>query len=270
VRHLGLHGAAEAGAPAGHAAFARAVAEQLYVDAALRLARAGAVARAPAAVARRAAGVPRCRIAVARDEAFCFYYEDNLELLRDAGAELVEWSPLAAHALPGDVDGLYLGGGYPELHARRLEAASALRREVRDFAARGGMVYAECGGFMYLQRAIRLADGSEAEMVGLFPGVAAMQPRLVAIGYREHAMTVDGRTLVVRGQEFRHSRLAGVPEHVTIDGEEAVPAAAGGSDGAPLAWRRVLAGYTHLHFGGTPELAELLVARAAAFRSARG
>lgn len=276
-RHLGLQGAREPGAPQDYGAFASAVGAALDLERALALARPGRVAAEPAPAARDASAVQasraRCRIAVARDAAFAFYYEDNLELLRAAGAELVEWSPLASAALPPGIDGLYLGGGYPELHARRLEAAAALRREVRDFAARGGMVYAECGGFMYLQRAIRLADGSEAEMAGLFPGVAAMQPGLVALGYREQAMTVDGRALTVRGQEFRHSRLEAWPERATVDGEEvrlADPAGRDAAGGGTLTWRRVLAGYTHLHLGSAPGLAELLVARAAAFRSERG
>ncbi len=274
-RHLGLHGALEPGAPQDYGAFARAVASALDLERALALARPGRVAAQAGAQDEPATQAPsaRCRIAVARDAAFAFYYEDNLELLRAAGAGLVEWSPLESRSLPPGIDGLYLGGGYPELHARRLEAAAALRREVRDFAARGGMIYAECGGFMYLQRAIRLTDGSEAEMAGLFPGVAAMQPGLVALGYREQAMTVDGRTLTVRGQEFRHSRLEEWPERATVDGEEvrlADPAGRDAAGGGMLAWRRVLAGYTHLHFGSAPGLAELLVARAAAFRGERG
>ncbi|MEW6270570.1 MAG: cobyrinate a,c-diamide synthase [Thermodesulfobacteriota bacterium] len=282
-RHLGLHVAGEAGGPHGYDAFARAAVEHLDLDALLRLVRERAPRARVAAGAARAAEAaetppvrplvtarPRCRIAVARDAAFCFYYEDNLELLRAAGAEIVEWSPLAASRLPADVDGLYLGGGYPELHARTLGAASVLADDVRRFAARGGMIYAECGGFMYLQRAIRLLDGSEAEMAGVLPGIVAMRPRLVAIGYRERAVTLDGRCLTVRGQEFRYSRLVEWPERATVDGEEvrllAPPEAEAPSGAEGFAWRRVVAGYVHLHFGSAPGFAELLVARAVAAR----
>jgi cobyrinic acid a,c-diamide synthase len=282
-RHLGLHLAGEVGGPAAYDAFARAAREHLDLDALVRLARPGGHARAasdrrrnvaPAPPATTSASPARCRIAVARDEAFCFYYEDNLELLRAAGAEIVEWSPLVAERLPAGVDGLYFGGGYPELHASTLEAARGLREDLRRFAARGGMIYAECGGFMFLQRAIRLLDGREAAMAGVFPGVAAMRPRLVAIGYREYAMTLDGRELTVRGQEFRHSELVDWPGSPVLDAEEvrllSPPASVAPSGAEGFAWRRVVAGYAHLHFASAPELAELLVARAAAARGAGG
>lgn len=309
-RHLGLHLAGEASGPRDYEAFGRAVREHLDVDALLRLVRergagtrvaradgadaAAWSARTPASegsatetpapsegappagtsASSRASAPPRCRIAVARDEAFCFYYEDNLELLRAAGAELVEFSPLASPRLPTDVDGLYLGGGYPELHARTLASARGLRDEIRRFAARGGVIYAECGGFMVLQRAIRLLDGSEEEMVGVFPGVAEMRPGLVALGYRETRMTLDDRCLTVRGQEFRHSRLVDWPQPAVVDGEEvrllSEPAAGEAPSGAEgMAWRNVVAGYQHLHFGSAPALAEILVARAAAARGRR-
>ncbi|HYC22023.1 MAG TPA: cobyrinate a,c-diamide synthase, partial [Candidatus Bathyarchaeia archaeon] len=220
----------------------------------------------------RAARAVCCRIAVARDAAFCFYYEDNLELLVAAGAELVEWSPLAAEALPPGTDGIYLGGGYPELHAAPLGRASVMRAEIRRFAEQGGMIYAECGGFMFLQRAIRLLDASEHAMVGVFPGVAAMQSGLQALGYVELEATLDGRRLELRGQEFRHSTLeapgpeaGGLGDSVTLV-YRVRGRGPGPSEG--YAWRRVLGSYIHLHFASAPEIAGLLVARAAAHRAA--
>jgi cobyrinic acid a,c-diamide synthase len=304
-RHLGLHPASALDGP-DEAAIARAAAA-LDVDALLDVlgtrggsshvvrarGESGDVLRADPAHARRAAGTggsvesvagasaattgassapaPRCRIGVARDAAFCFYYEDNLDALRAAGAELVEWSPLRDTGLPDGTDGLYIGGGYPELHARSLAVNEGVRHAVRDFAARGGMVYAECGGFMFLQRALAGVDGDRQPMVGLLPGVAAMQPRLVALGYRTWTWTLDGTSLMVRGQEFRHSALVEWPAAPVVDGEpvrvldDAV--ADGGASGASgVAWRRVVAGYTHLHFGATPLLAALLVERAVAAR----
>src|SRR5260370_18040433 len=92
---------------------------------------------------------PRVRIGIARDEAFCFYYADNLELLAQAGAELVEFSPIR-DPLPSDLDGLYIGGGYPELHAKELAAHTRTRIPIREFAASGGPIYPSCGGLMYL------------------------------------------------------------------------------------------------------------------------
>jgi cobyrinic acid a,c-diamide synthase len=285
-RHLGLQLASEAGGP-DEAALARAAAA-LDVDALLAMASARSSATRPpdrtdavpsSLTAPATQTTPRCRIAVARDAAFCFYYEDNLDALRAAGAELVAWRPLQDAALPEDVDGLYLGGGYPELHARALAARVGLRTALRDFAVAGGMIYAECGGFMFLTRAIRLDDGTEQPMVGLFPGVAAMRSQLVAIGYRSWPWTLDGECLTVRGQEFRYSELVGWPASAEVDGEvvralgtddDAASGAAARSGAAGFAWRRVVAGYTHLHFGATPQLARLLVARAAAARSDRG
>ena len=97
----------------------------------------------------------RIRLGIARDEAFHFYYPDNLESLAAAGAEWAEFSPLADRRLPEDLDGLYFGGGYPEVHAARLAANRSLLDDVRRFASSGRAVYAECGGLMYLGRAIR-------------------------------------------------------------------------------------------------------------------
>ena len=110
------------------------------------------------------------RIAVAHDRAFCFYYRDNFALLREAGAELVFFSPLTDPVLPMGTDALYLGGGYPELHAETLSANVSLREAIRTFSERGGLVYGECGGLMYLSRGIRGLDGI------LFPHVRGASP----------------------------------------------------------------------------------------------
>jgi cobyrinic acid a,c-diamide synthase len=280
-RHLGLHLAAESTA-GGDRQLGELIEAHLDLDALLRCAgpsppappartRLDAATRSSRAV--RAPSAVRCRVAVARDAAFAFYYEDNLELMRAAGAALVDWSPLADE-LPSGVDGLYLGGGYPELHLARLGTAAALHAAIRRFAAQGGMIYAECGGFMFLQRAIRPVDGAEVAMVGLLPGVAAMRPRLAALGYRELGLTIDGCSVTARGQEFRYSELVDWPDPAVLDGEVVTSLARGplpaGPVGPIFAWRRVVAGYVHLHFASAPRLAELLVARAAAFRSERG
>ena len=115
----------------------------------------------------------RVRIGVAYDQAFCFYYPDNLELLETEGAELVKFSPINDQALP-DADMLYLGGGYPELHGERLVENLGMRTAIKAFAERGGTIYAECGGMMYLTQAIRDLAGKSHEMVGLFAAVAVM------------------------------------------------------------------------------------------------
>ncbi len=125
--------------------------------------------------------------AVARDEAFCFYYEDNLDCLRRCGAELVEFSPIADAALPAGIDGIYFGGGYPELHAEALAANAPMRQAVAEFVARDGPVYAECGGFMYLTDAIVDSEGRDWPMAGIFHTRARMQKRLAKLGYIEVA-----------------------------------------------------------------------------------
>src|SRR5262249_16720401 len=125
----------------------------------------------------------RARIGVARDAAFQFYYADNLDRLRAAGAELIWWSPLADPDVP-DVDGLYLGGGYPELHAARLAANRSMLNAIRQFAEAGRPIYAECGGLMLLAESIEDGQGVRHSMVGVLPARVHMGPGLT-IGYRE-------------------------------------------------------------------------------------
>src|SRR3989441_6720650 len=128
------------------------------------------------------------RIGVASDAAFQFYYAENLDLLRESGAELVFWSPLRDSELP-DVDGLYFGGGYPELHARRLSENAAMRKAVRRFAEAGRPVYAECGGLMYLAETLEDADRVAHPMAGVLSPRGRMRPRPMALGYTPVAPT---------------------------------------------------------------------------------
>ncbi|KAK2076215.1 hypothetical protein QBZ16_001147 [Prototheca wickerhamii] len=150
------------------------------------------------------------RIAVARDEAFCFYYRENLSLLESAGAELVFFSPLR-DALPGGVSGVYIGGGYPELHAPALGRNAALRAGLAAFSAAGGPVYAECGGLILLSRAVRpRADAAESPMAGVFPFKTVLRER-ATLGYVRVETTAaspvfaPGRS--ARGQVFHHTEI---------------------------------------------------------------
>ena len=202
----------------------------------------------------------RIRIGVARDEAFCFYYPENLELLQAAGADVVTFSPLRDHLLP-DVEMLYLGGGYPELHGDLLAGNVAMRMAVRRFAERGGVIYAECGGMMYLTQAIRDCSGTAHEMVGLFPAEAVMSRSSMTLGYRTVECLRDGLLgaagVTGRGHEFHYSSVVptGEVEYVCVlrDAE----GRAKGPDG--LATGHVLALYTHLHFSSNPRIVESLV-----------
>jgi len=149
----------------------------------------------------------RVRIGIARDEAFCFYYQENLRELERCGAELIFFSPLKDE-LP-DVDGLYIGGGYPELYAETLEKAPA-REQIRRASEEGMPIYGECGGLMYLGHELVLEAGTH-RMVGALPGSTIMTRRLVALGYAK-AKTVGENPLAapgqeVRGHEFHYSRF---------------------------------------------------------------
>ncbi|OIQ07482.1 MAG: hypothetical protein AUK60_00395, partial [Rhodobacteraceae bacterium CG2_30_10_405] len=142
------------------------------------------------------------RIAVARDTAFSFMYSANLDLLRALGAELRFFSPLADTALP-EVDSLYLPGGYPELHLDRLQTNRAMDKSIRAHHAAGRPILAECGGMLYLLETLTDAEGQRAEMVGLLPGQAVMQPRLTALALQAVQLP-EGE---LRGHTFHHSRL---------------------------------------------------------------
>lgn len=213
----------------------------------------------------------RCRIAVARDAAFHFYYEDNLRRLEGLGAELVPFSPLADPRLPEGASGLYLGGGYPELHASALAGNAALHESIRAFAARGGPVYAECGGLMYLAAGIRTLDGVHHGMVGLVPGVARMEPKLQALGYVEVETAVrtplGGAGLRFRGHQFRYSTLADAG-----DGPAAYRVRkrrGGAAEGEGYAAGNLLASYVHAHWASNPLAAEGFVEACAAFAEGR-
>lgn len=200
---------------------------------------------------------PRIRLGVARDEAFCFYYQDNLDLLSHFGAELCFFSPLRDSNLPENVSGLYLGGGYPELYARELAENEGLRKEVLA-AAQGGMpIFAECGGFMYLARSIEV-EGRNYPMVELYPFSTRMLPQRKALGYREVVLKADcllgPKGLKARGHEFHYSELIGgpgeVPDLFRLSSRKGIQV---GTDGFVL--DNTLAGYIHLHFGSNPAMA---------------
>ena len=202
----------------------------------------------------------RVRIGLARDAAFCFYYEDNLDLLKQCGADLIEFSPICDAALPADLDGLYLGGGYPELHAAQLSENASMRNAIVQFAKSGRPIYAECGGFMYLCEAILDADGREYQMAGLFPTRVRMQKQLAAIAYVEAEVPKDALWLHggqrLRGHEFHYSTIDEMPASVS----RCFRFGAGKKmrdDGYAIG--TVLAGYSHLHFRSSLEFVSSFV-----------
>lgn len=195
-----------------------------------------------------------CRIAVARDKAFCFYYEDNFDLLRAAGAELVFFSPLSDRQLPDNIDGVYLGGGYPELYARELSENESMVAAIKEWIENDRAVYAECGGFMYLTRGINSLEDTYHSLVGAFPVTASMQTTRASLGYREVETLAPccfgPPGTVLRGHEFHYSKIDTMPESIA----RIYRVNNGTTEG--YAYRKVLGGYMHLHFGFAPQVAE--------------
>ena len=205
---------------------------------------------------------PVVRLGVSRDRAFCFCYAENLRLLRQAGAELIFFSPMSDPGLPKGLNGLYLTGGYPELHAEVLTANRAMRRDIKEFCGSGRPVYAECGGFMYLMEAIWDLQGRKWPMAGVFPYRTRMGESFAALGYREvnfsRPTPLGGPGTTARGHEFHYSRVAEAPAgpfaYVAHNARGEVTALEG------LMRDNVLASYVHLHFASNPGLAQSFVA----------
>jgi cobyrinic acid a,c-diamide synthase len=202
------------------------------------------------------------RIGVARDAAFCFYYEENLERLQSIGAELVPFSPMQDPHLPEGIDGLYLGGGYPEVHAEILSANKTLPASIRE-ASRGGLpIYAECGGMIYLSKGLYDREGSFHPLVGVFPFETEMLERRQALGYVTVTVTEDNLLgsagSMLRGHEFHYSRILGEIKGMRRttriqkrSGEEVRP------EGFQV--EKTFGSYVHLHFAAFVEVAENLV-----------
>jgi cobyrinic acid a,c-diamide synthase len=209
-------------------------------------------------------------IAVARDRAFCFYYEDNLDALRAAGARIVEFSPLADRTLPEGTDAIYIGGGYPELYAAELSANRSMRAAIGQFVESGGPTYAECGGLIYLGRHLRLRDGDQIPMVGVLPFGTAETDRLVRFGYTEVSFMADcllgPAGASARGHSFHYSTIDGAPDADCVYRLQSTLSGAESAEGYVVG--NVLTSYIHLHFLSNPELSAHFV-RAAQLSRAR-
>ena len=260
-RHLGLHTTEETTSAEDRlAAFAQAGRQSLDLAPLLDLVCQSAMAESDV-IPASFPGQTRVRIGVARDKAFSFYYEDNFDLLRESGAEIVPFSPLADAEVPPNLDGLYLGGGYPELHADALSRNESMCTGIRALAEAGKPVYAECGGMIYLGKSLTALDGHSYTMTGLLPMEFEMTSRLVHFGYVEVEFVEDcllgEKGTRVRGHSFHCSR-------VRADG--AMPTAyhlkyslSGREEPEGYQFKNVLASYVHLHFRGNPMLPRSLV-----------
>lgn len=202
------------------------------------------------------------RIAVASDAAFCFVYQDNLRLLREAGAEIVPFSPLVDRALPADIGGIYLPGGYPELYSEQLAKNESIKSAIRSAVAAGMPVYAECGGLVYLTKGIEVSQNQPpADFVGIFPMRARMLPKRKALGYRQAELreetVIGGRGTVCRGHEFHYSETGPMPDSIKRSYNVSRQGALLGTEGYSV--QNCLASYLHLHFGSNPAIAASFV-----------
>jgi len=270
-RHLGLVPVAERGEEAGFLdKLGNLIEEHVNLDLLLDLARQAPDFKLPDRpnLFPVQAVKPRCCIAVARDEAFNFYYEANIELLKIWGAEIVNFSPVADSSLPIGTDGVYIGGGFPEVFLRELESNTSMKQSVRDAVASGLPVYAECGGLMYLSQAIADFKGNRYEMVGLLPGCCEMQSKLQRLGYTSaqalKSTPIAERGQNIRGHMFHWSRLDAPDESTAAyrisDPKEQL-------EGFVLGPRdNLIASYLHLHFGSDVRLAKRFIDTCAAVR----
>jgi cobyrinic acid a,c-diamide synthase len=154
---------------------------------------------------------PKIRLGVAKDAAFCFYYKQNLNLLEEAGAELVYFSPIEDKVLPESLEGLYFGGGYPENFAKQLQDNVTIKSQILNYARQGMPIYAECGGLIYLCEKLLYEDGNAFSMVGIFPYTVKWDKNYLAIRYVEiktpQNSLLGPEGLVIKGQEFHQTRL---------------------------------------------------------------
>ena len=153
------------------------------------------------------------RIAVAQDEAFHFYYVANLEWLRQQGAEIVSFSPLYDNKVPENVDGLILGGGFPEVFAEKISANKSMLSSIKKTVESGIPTYAECGGLMVLAEVLKLKSGQSLAMAGVVPGMVEMTKRLQYFGYCKIDLPKSGQ---VRGHEFHYSRWTEESTHANL------------------------------------------------------
>jgi cobyrinic acid a,c-diamide synthase len=210
------------------------------------------------------------RIGIARDQAFFFYYEDNLDLLQQHGATLVPFSPMYDQCLPPDLDALYLAGGYPELYAAQISENSAMLSDIRELVASGRPVYAECGGMIFLSRHLMMRDGTTYPMAGVLPFEIEVTGRLVDFGYVNVELTNDcllGKAgTVLRGHSFHYSRISNQFEVATNYHVQYSLSGRKESEGYRLS--NMLASYVHLHFRSEQNIARSFVEAAIASRTA--
>ena len=197
-------------------------------------------------------------LAIAKDNAFCFYYQDDIDLFEALGATIKRFSPLNDRCLPDDIDGIFIGGGFPELYADRLMQNESMINSILEADKRGTVIYGECGGMMYLLEKLIDCEGRSFKMSGILSGTAVMEEKRQGLGYVIADVTCDNvickKGDTFRAHEFHWSKLQHVPDDTMFayntrksNGKRT------GVDG--ICKSNVLASYTHMHFSSNPELA---------------
>lgn len=205
------------------------------------------------------------KIAIAYDKAFCFYYEDNLDLLKEVGAEIVTFSPISDSKIPDNVDAIYIGGGYPELYAIELSKNQSMLEAIYNWANSGKPMYAECGGLMYLSQGIHDFDGNFFKMAGVFPFKTQMKKGKSNLGYREIQLNNDcivgkkGEKL--RGHEFHYSAIVRQCDSAT--GVSMTYCLKNNKEDRLIdegfRIKNTFASYVHLHFGSNSNIAKTFI-----------
>lgn len=203
----------------------------------------------------------KLKLGLAYDDAFHFYYEDNIEMLERNNIEVVRFSPLNDKQLPAGLNGLYIGGGYPEVFAEKLSANKTIIEDIRKKAADGLPIYAECGGLMYLSKSIMNKDGSKYEMCGVLPFNTCMKDRLQSFGYKEiemlRASILGPVGTKLRGHEFHWSSIEGAGDETSRAASIARhPFKTDCLEEKGTIINNVCASYIHVHFKSNPEVVE--------------
>ncbi|PWI58728.1 cobyrinate a,c-diamide synthase [Sulfoacidibacillus thermotolerans] len=271
-RHLGLIPALERGELSPlFDLLAKRIEESVDVARLLEIAQGASALSEPSAVIfTKKEKQTQVKIAIAKDAAFNFYYPENLELLELAGADLHYFSPLAGDLLPDDVDGLYIGGGFPEEFAGDLSARTELLLQLYGKIKGGLPTFAECGGYMFLAKEIVDRAGKRHPMVGVIPATVKMQENLAALGYREATALVDHLLLAqgetVKGHEFHYSTLTyeldSPPYAYEVKGLR-------GKKVDGFSTNTLVAGYTHLHFASNPAVVQRFIHACAVYQKTR-
>lgn len=193
------------------------------------------------------------RLGLAQDDAFCFYYPQNLELFEERGFEIIRFSPLHDRKLPQQLDMIYFGGGYPENHGAALSQNHDIRAEIIEAYKRNLTIYAECGGFMYLCRSLRDMEGEVYEMTGIFPFDTVMNKRLRKLGYRQVTLLKDcilgARGDLLRGHEFHYSDIDSGADSPETSNKTTRLYALDNNSHEGYSVGSALGSYVHLHFG---------------------